>query len=378
MKPITWIHTADWHLDEPAAGWRGTKEDLLRRREEHRETIRRIVSLTQDKRADFLFIAGDVWNSEFLTPSTVRFVKEELARLEGTRVFIAPGNRDPIRAGSSWLLEDWPDHVHVFGPGWECVELEEEGISVTGRGMADPAENEWERPPETGTGPRKVLLLHGEWLDRRKPCEVFPVPERELMKLDVDLVLLGHGRRMAEKRLNNQRKTRIFRPDSPEGRSPGECGPRHVFFGCWDSVGIRVEPVSVETRRAEQMEVDVTGCRSREDVLPRLAEELAAFRDVRLYVRIRGKRSGGWKPTDEDLFWLEERLLASGFAEIRVEDATVPDLDLDHYRRQPGVVGVFVRMMEERIEREPERAEELAAALWTGLETLLAKEEVTV
>jgi exonuclease SbcD len=378
LKPITWIHTADWHLDEPIKGWKGAKEEFWRRREEHRETFRRVVSLTLDRQADFLFIAGDFLEHDTVTRSTVRFVIEELSRLEQTRVFITPGNHDPYRPDSPYALETWPDHVHIFKPEWECIELEQLSLTVIGRGFSDYEEPKWIPPADLGGGARKLLVVHGDFLETSKSSKYFPVPARELSKLELDAALLGHIHQPVEKRLNNQRNTLVCYPGSPEALNWKETGPRHVLAGSWDRHGIRVERVPVHTRSYEKTEVDVSGCQTREEVLDRIQAALESLRESYVTVRLTGRRSGGLNLTGEELEWMADRLKRSGHHAVWLEDGSKPDLDLDHYRRQPGVVGVFIRLMEERIQREPGRREELTEALHAGLEALLAKEEVTV
>ena len=58
-------------------------------------------------------------------------------------------------------------------------------------------------------------------------------------------------------------------------------------------------------------------------------------------------------------------------------DETIPDYDLEQLRRETGVVGVFVRRMEERIgSAEPEEQKLLKRALYKGLDALLSREVV--
>jgi DNA repair exonuclease SbcCD nuclease subunit len=379
LKTVTWIHTADLHLDEPLKGWKGTREEGWRRMEEYRETFRRIIDLAEEKRVTFLFIAGDFLEYGAVSKSTVRFVQNQLNRIPSTAVFIAPGNHDPCRPDSAYALESWPEHVHIFKGEWEAVPFPDWNVTIVGRAFTDLEERNWIAPPPVSGEERKILVLHGDLVNPGETSPYFPVPRDELANLEAAYVALGHIHKPREERLDNGSGTLVCYPGSPEALNWKETGERTVVLGTMEGREVRIERISVQTRAYEKVAVDVAGCETREEVLKAIFAGTAALnRDCYLTLTLAGRRRPTLDLEAGTRAWLADELKKAGFHAVWLEDATKPDWDLDYFRKQPGIAGMFVRRMEERMKQEPERKEELERALYIGLEALLAREKVLV
>lgn len=96
----TFIHTADWQLGKPFAGVADpAKRALLQN--ERIEAIRRIGDLVRSRKAEFVVVAGDVFDSPRPTQSTVSAACSAIGEL-GVPVYAIPGNHDHGGAGSLW------------------------------------------------------------------------------------------------------------------------------------------------------------------------------------------------------------------------------------------------------------------------------------
>ena len=90
------VHFADLHLDARFA-WAGAHSDSARRRRQGlRDTLRRIVELAKDAKADAVLCGGDLYEHKRTTPDTAAFLKDAFAQLAPSRVFLAPGNHDLV------------------------------------------------------------------------------------------------------------------------------------------------------------------------------------------------------------------------------------------------------------------------------------------
>ena len=375
VKSFTFVHTADLHLDKPMEGWRGGKDRLRARREEFRRTFERIVELAKRRQADFLFIAGDLLEHRYAGRSTVRFVMEKLEELSGTNVLIAPGNHDPCRPDSWYRTERWPDHVHIFSPEWEHHYFSEYNLHLYGKGFADYEESSPSLPEIREEGGRRILVAHGTLTDGEESSPYFPLQREALAKLEMDYVALGHIHQSSTVRLSNERRTLVRYPGSPEAVRWKETGERTVTVGTFGEDGLTVETVAVQTRRCEIDRVDVTGCETPEEAIRRVMEKVSGEeREAYRRIHFTGHRPRDWAiPAD----WASEQLSRAGFHYAECVDETVPDYDLEQLRRETGVVGVFVRRMEERIRSaEPEEQRLLKRALYKGLDALLSREVV--
>jgi len=94
------LHTADWQLGKPFAG----VEDVQKRsilQQERIEVLKRIATAAQEHGAEFILVAGDVFDSSAATKATVSAACAAIRDM-GRPVFIIPGNHDHGGPGSVW------------------------------------------------------------------------------------------------------------------------------------------------------------------------------------------------------------------------------------------------------------------------------------
>lgn len=247
VKSFTFIHTADLHLDKPVEGWRGSREQLLARREEFRRTFERIVDLVKQRQADFLFIAGDLLEHRYSGRPTVRFLMDKLEEISQTTVLIAPGNHDPYRPDSWYRTERWPDHVHIFSAQWEHLFYPEYNLHLYGKGFADYEESDPSLPEIRKGDGKRIMVVHGTLTEREESSPYFPLHREALTELELDYVALGHIHQPSTTRLSNERQTIVRYPGSPEAVRWKETGVRTVTVGTVDENGLEVETVPVHT-----------------------------------------------------------------------------------------------------------------------------------
>ena len=91
MSMVRFVHTADVQLGMKATevGERGAAL-----REARLEALRRTVALVREREADFLLIAGDLFENNQVKPVTVSQTVQILQELDPLPVYILPGNHD--------------------------------------------------------------------------------------------------------------------------------------------------------------------------------------------------------------------------------------------------------------------------------------------
>ncbi|AKT39999.1 metallophosphoesterase family protein [Chondromyces crocatus] len=109
------IHTADWQLGLRAHFIHGDAGALVR--EARLRTVARIGALAREYKADFVVVAGDVFEHHELKPDTLRRAFDRMADIP-TPVYLLPGNHDPLMPGSLYESDRWrkecPPNVHVL------------------------------------------------------------------------------------------------------------------------------------------------------------------------------------------------------------------------------------------------------------------------
>lgn len=372
---ITWIHTADLHLDAPLKGWRGTTAEAGLRLEDYRATFERIVQLCQKKQVTFLFIAGDFLEHGYVQPSTVAWVQEQLRRIPETKVLISPGNHDPYRVDSFYdRRAAWPDHVKIFGPRWERVVYDKYDLTIIGRGFADYKEPDWIAPPVSDTK-RTILLVHGTYMEQVARSDYFPITKEALRNGAYDYVALGHIHKAQLDTLKNHKKTKVCYPGSPEALSWKETGERKVIFGQLDDE-VTLTWIPIHCRTYEVITCDVGLSKSKEELKQQLVDRLSVYpAETTLFtVKLVGRCSlDGSMP----LFCqgLQLELKEMGYRNLWIDDETEADVDLVHYKEQGGLVGRFIEQMEQRMNEPLADRAMLTKALAMGMDYLLHKEK---
>lgn len=96
----TFIHTADWQLGKPFA----RVEDFSKRvrlQQERISVLQRITTAVADCNADFVLVAGDLFDSTTVTRTVVSEACSAIGRM-GVPVYVIPGNHDHGGPGGIW------------------------------------------------------------------------------------------------------------------------------------------------------------------------------------------------------------------------------------------------------------------------------------
>ena len=197
--------------------------------------LERLTRLCLDVRADFLVLAGDVYNVADSSLRARLALRDSFLQLEkaGIAVFLAHGNHDPLSGEGSAV--PWPANVRVFGPevaafpahrGDETLALVH-GISHSGPGEARNLARMFTRARcDHGADLFQVGVLHCAVSGRTGAHAAYaPCSLDDLAAADFDYWALGHvhtcqvmGRHPAGRYLSSQGTGER----SPNGRSAGE------------------------------------------------------------------------------------------------------------------------------------------------------------
>ncbi len=258
MASFTFVHAADLHLGAPFRGLDRSAAETFAQGGSAAKTspsgrllteasftaLERLEQLCLAEKADFLLLAGDIYDDEDGVLRARFALRDMFARLgeAGLRVFIAHGNHDPLPSGPLPLA--WPDNVTVFGPAphSEAVRRNGEilalvhGVSHTNSKEKNNLAKRFARKmpdllsPDLTAGVFQIGLLHccvgtAEGHAPYAPCSL-----TDLTGTGLDYWALGHvhqGRTLSAGPL-------VLYPGSVQGLHINESGPH----GC---VLVRVE-----------------------------------------------------------------------------------------------------------------------------------------
>ncbi|MGB3718468.1 MAG: DNA repair exonuclease, partial [Hyphomicrobiaceae bacterium] len=97
---FTFVHTADWQIGKPFAGFPPEKAPLLR--QARLDVIGRIAETARSVGAGHILVAGDVYDSPDVPERDLHQSLDKMRREEGLIWHLLPGNHDPQQAGGIW------------------------------------------------------------------------------------------------------------------------------------------------------------------------------------------------------------------------------------------------------------------------------------
>ncbi|MBE6664643.1 MAG: DNA repair exonuclease [Ruminococcaceae bacterium] len=363
------IHTADVHLDAPFSLLDVQKAQM--RKNELRETFASIVLLAKTEKADIVLIAGDLFDSGFVTKETMSLLVSLFSSVPECRFVIAPGNHDYIWGRSPYRKEGFPKNVYIFDKEQlSCFSFPEIGVDVYGYAFTSEgyAGNPLAEKIMFDRSKINILLAHADVGGRSKYC---PLSVSDISKSGFDYIALGHIHQGGK--INTAGSTYYAYSGCPEGRSFDECGTKGVIVAEFSKNAGRLNALFTNKRmgkrRFEKMNVDITGVASQEALVVRVKEAIEKEGyglDVLLRVCLVGRIS-------PEITLRPEKLTAYAFGVfyLEVEDASVPLLDYEELKNDISIRGAFFRELLPMLESENEEERRTAAdALRYGLAAL--------
>lgn len=217
------LHTADWHLGLRFS--RFASEAAQPRLSRARlEVVERILLAAERHAVHAVLCAGDLFD----TPNPTREWCDGLVecfqrrRWSERRVFLLPGNHDPLLADSVWRSDQFrralPDFVVVIDRADFEVALTPEAVlyavpCLSKAGQRDPTES----IPVRAEGDERVRIgmVHGSTFDARDFQTNFPIDRDAVLKRGLDYLAIGdtHGFRFVPP---DRKHPPTIYPGSPE------------------------------------------------------------------------------------------------------------------------------------------------------------------
>ena len=352
MQPFSFIHVADLHIDSPFRGVTeaesapaGLAEALYA---STFGAFDHLIETTLEREADFLLIAGDVYDGQDRSLRAQLRLRDGLAQLDeaGVSSFIVHGNHDPLDSHVSAL--DWPERAHFFGRKLETLSATGRdgatlaavsGISYRSREESRNLAREFSRQ---GTELHQIGLLHCNVEGSAGHENYAPCTLADLRAADLDYWALGH---VHTRNILSEAPWVVY-PGNTQGRSIREQGPRGCYLVQVDEAGrATLEFVALDAVRWAELDVAVDDVetidaleRHLREAIDGLADE-AEDRAVVCRVRLIGRGAlHGELRREQAIEQLQERLrerLAGRDPFVwvqRLSAATQPVVDLEERR----------------------------------------------
>jgi DNA repair exonuclease SbcCD nuclease subunit len=335
------------------------------RRAAAREALVELLTEARRHSVGAIACAGDLFNRHTVKPASMRWLMTAF-RSAGVPVLIAPGDEDFIGPLGGYSRHKWPDNVTIFDSD-ELTPIEiVDGVTIWGG-----AHTEAHRVGafldrfEVDRSGVNLALFHGSEIGGQArepeldPCATFA--ETDVERAGFDHALVGHYRQPHFGRLHTY-------PGVPlaHGFGSGSSGGAIILTLKHDG-SIERDYLPVSSPDLHEIEVDVTGARSRKEVVRR-AKASVGDRSGVLRLRLTGRLSPDVVSRHEDFVELAEspdHLMVVWNAQV--------DVDLDQLATEPTIRGQFVREVLSSAVPSEERRQRV---LLIGLRALAGHDEL--
>ncbi|TGE31688.1 hypothetical protein [Desulfosporosinus sp. Sb-LF] len=244
---VRFLHCAGFRFGSPS--WEGLEAWATLRNQDLWQTFEATIALCRSENVDFLFLVGNLFDQEYVSKETVERVASVLAKVEGTRIFIVPGETDPLIITSAYRLTVWPSNVHIFSGGISSVKLPAQNVIVYGAG--------WTAYRQEGSfldgfrakmdGTISLMLLHAEVSSEKNSERFSKILPEQIALSGLNYLALGHEGVWS----GIQRAGETLWADcgSPEARSFHESGPHGVLLGEIENGSVQLEFRELGQRR---------------------------------------------------------------------------------------------------------------------------------
>ena len=225
MEHLRFVHAADLHLDSP---FRGPADARLALKDRLQSAtlgaLERVVGHTIGAKADFLIIAGDLYDSKDRSLRALVAFRKQMERLADRNipVFIVHGNHDPLNGwGSSFQL---PANVRTFGSrtdtepflrfGREVAQIV--GVSYTRERVTDNLASSFTAAP---AAPYSIAVLHANIGHQAGHADYAPATVDDLVTAGFNYWALGH---VHTRSILAKEPAMVVYPGNTQGRNPRE------------------------------------------------------------------------------------------------------------------------------------------------------------
>jgi len=380
---MRFIHMADVHFDSPFTVLTDKRDFGTKRRLEQREAFKKAIEYISKKKIPYLFIAGDLYDQDYIRESTIEFINNLFKTIPDTKIFISPGNHDPFLKNSFYNTFNWNENVTIFDD--EIKRIEFEDIDIYGYGFTDfyCSNSKVEEIKIKNKEKINILLVHGA-LDSSKKIDIKynPISTNKLKEIGFDYIALGHIHKKSE-----ENKYNFIYPGSIISFGFDELGDH----GMLDIIieknnlenkkiinnkynynnlennklnyknNIKINFIKLDNRNFEEENINISEINSQEEIIEKI-NSIQMDENIFYKIILIGTRN-------IEINGNEICKLISNENVLKVEDRTETKFNFDQLATQNNLKGIFVKKMLEKLKDDEYDKNVIVRALEIGLKS---------
>ena len=357
---MKFIHIADMHFDTPFTTL-NLKGDLGKiRRMEQREILKKVINYIKENNINYLFIAGDFYEHNYIRKSTIEYINELFKEIPKTKIFITPGNHDPYILNSMYKNFKWNNNVKIFGSKIERVETEDADIYGFGFDEFYCEKSDVENIILENKNKINILITHGT-LDASDKLQLQynSINKNKLKEVGFNYVALGHIHKLD---YNTEKKQNIVYPGSTIAMGFDELGKHGFIVGNVEKDSLDIAFIPVDKREFKEIQFDISKINDEDELIEKLNSIYLDENNLYKIILI-GKRNFEIDINNLLKFIIKENI-------IKIKNETKLNYDLDYMANESTLKGIFINEIINETNKENYTKQELDKILEIGLSIL--------
>ncbi len=364
---MRFIHMADVHFDSPFTVLTDKRDFGTKRRLEQREAFRKAIEYIAKEEIPYLFIAGDLYDQNYIRESTIEFINNLFKTIPNTKIFISPGNHDPFLKNSFYNTFKWNNNVTIFNDEIKRVELED--VDIYGYGFSDfyCSNSKVEDIEIKNKEKLNILLVHGA-LDSSKNIDIKynPISTNKLKKIGFDYIALGH----VHKKIDENKYNFIY-PGSMISFGFDELGEHGMLDIIIEKETkenqkinknkIKINFIKLDNRIFEEKNINISSINSQEELIEKI-NSIKINENIFLKIILIGNKN--IEINKNEIFKLIENKNI-----LKIEDKSEMKYDFNKLATQNNLKGIFVKKMLEELNNKEIDENEVRKAIEIGLKS---------
>ena len=355
---MKFVHIADMHFDTPFKMLSDRRELGETRRLDQRKAFKTMIEYIKENKIPYLFIAGDLYDNEYIRESTIKFINECFKQISNTKIYIAPGNHDPYLKNSYYAKYNWNENVKIFTANVEKVENED--FILYGYGFEDFYCNNSniENIKLENKEKINILLTHCN-LDGSDKLEkeYNNLSSKKLREIGFDYVATGHIHKK-----NVDGKTNIVYPGSTISLGFDELGKHGMIVGNLEKENLNLEFITLDEKEFKEQELDISEIQTIEELAEKI-NELNLEQNNLYKIILTGNRS-----FEINVYKLYKLVETENI--IKIKNKTKINYNLEEIANDSTLKGIFAKEMLEKLKDENIDKETIEKAIEIGISSL--------
>lgn len=357
---MKFVHIADMHFDTPFTNL-SLKGDYGKiRRMDQREVFKKIINYIKENEIEYLFIAGDLYEHNYIRKSTIEYINQLFKQISETKIYITPGNHDPYVMNSMYRNFEWNENVKIFTSKIEKVETEDANIYGFGFDDFYCENSNVENIILDDKNKINILITHGSInASDKMQLQYNPINKNKLKSVGFDYVALGHIHKLD---YNTEENQKIIYPGSTISMGFDELGKHGFIVGNIEKEKLEIAFIPADNREFKEIEFDISEINDEEELIEKLNNIQLNTNDLYKIILI-GKRNFEININNLYKFINNENI-------IKIKNKTKLNYNLEEMANENTLKGIFINEIINELNKNNYTQEELDEMLEIGLSVL--------